>query len=96
MQAKQISKRLTLIWLNSIIQIKTVPQMPRKNSHQSTSSLNNRSLNLMLFNQSAYETLSDESKRKVYDSTGMTGDEQMNSDFHGQDPFSSFKDFWGG
>ena len=27
----------------------------------------------------------------------MTGDEQsMNGDFNGQDPFSAFKDFWGG
>ena len=29
----------------------------------------------------AYETLSDENKRRVYDQTGMTGDEQA------QDPF---------
>lgn len=35
----------------------------------------------------AYETLSDEGKRKVYDQTGMTGDEQAQDPFGGQNPF---------
>jgi len=36
----------------------------------------------------AYETLSDDSKRRVYDSTGMTGDEQAQDPFGGQNPFT--------
>jgi len=40
---------------------------------------------------SAYETLSDDNKRRVYDSTGMNADEQA------QDPFGGFGGgFWGG
>lgn len=35
----------------------------------------------------AYETLSDDQKRRVYDSTGMTGDEQQQQ---GGDPFGGF------
>ena len=35
----------------------------------------------------AYETLSDENKRRVYDQTGMTGDEQAQDPFGGQGPF---------
>lgn len=35
----------------------------------------------------AYETLSDENKRRVYDQTGMTGDEQQQDPFGGQGPF---------
>ena len=34
----------------------------------------------------AYETLGDESKKRVYDSTGMTGDEQQQAG----DPFGGF------
>lgn len=45
-----------------------------------------------LLNKSAYETLGDESKKKTYDSTGMTGDEQGFPG--GQDPFSTFRNFW--
>jgi molecular chaperone DnaJ len=48
----------------------------------------------------AYETLSDRQKRQVYDSTGMTGDEQKSKGFHsksagGSSPFEGFggKDF---
>jgi len=43
----------------------------------------------------AYETLSDESKRKVYDQTGMTGDEQAQDPFGGQNPFTG-QGFGGG
>jgi molecular chaperone DnaJ len=32
--------------------------------------------------------LSDESKRKIYDQTGMTGDEQAQDPFGGQNPFA--------
>ena len=37
----------------------------------------------------AYETLSDEGKRRVYDQTGMTGDEQAQDPFGGQGPFGA-------
>ena len=37
----------------------------------------------------AYETLSDEGKRRVYDQTGMTGDEQSQDPFGGQGPFGA-------
>ncbi|CAD8054820.1 unnamed protein product [Paramecium sonneborni] len=40
----------------------------------------------------AYETLSDENKRKVYDQVGMTGDEQDQAG--GQDPFSAYSSFF--
>ncbi|KAM3126784.1 hypothetical protein pb186bvf_021105 [Paramecium bursaria] len=40
----------------------------------------------------AYETLSDESKRKVYDSYGMTGDEQEFA--NQQDPFGAYSSFF--
>lgn len=43
---------------------------------------------------SAYETLGDEGKRKVYDQTGMNADEQSQA---GGDPFGGFGGgFWGG
>ena len=35
----------------------------------------------------AYETLSDERKRNIYDQTGLTGDEQAQDPFGGQNPF---------
>ena len=35
----------------------------------------------------AYETLGDESKKRVYDTTGMSGDEQRQA---GGDPFGGF------
>lgn len=35
----------------------------------------------------AYETLGDDSKKRIYDQTGMTGDEQTQA---GQDPFGGF------
>lgn len=35
----------------------------------------------------AYETLSDDNKRRIYDQTGMTGDEQAQDPFGGQNPF---------
>lgn len=41
----------------------------------------------------AYETLSDESKRRVYDQTGMTGDEQAQDPFGGQGPFGAGSPF---
>ena len=44
----------------------------------------------------AYETLSDESKRRVYDQTGMTGDEQAQDPFGGQGPFGPGGPFAGG
>jgi molecular chaperone DnaJ len=43
----------------------------------------------------AYETLSDEGKRRVYDQTGMTGDEQAQDPFGGQNPFHGFGGFGG-
>jgi molecular chaperone DnaJ len=39
----------------------------------------------------AYETLGDESKKRVYDQTGMTGDEQQQAG--GGDPFGGFGGF---
>lgn len=39
----------------------------------------------------AYQTLSDPKKRKVYDSTGMTANEQQGADIN-FDGFSSFSD----
>lgn len=44
----------------------------------------------------AYETLSDENKRRVYDQTGMTGDEQAQDPFGGQGPFGAGSPFGGG
>lgn len=44
----------------------------------------------------AYETLSDEGKRRVYDQTGMTGDEQQQDPFGGQGPFGAGGPFSGG
>lgn len=35
----------------------------------------------------AYETLGDDQKKRVYDNTGMSGDEQQQA---GQDPFGGF------
>ena len=35
----------------------------------------------------AYEVLGDEQKKRVYDQTGMSGDEQQQA---GQDPFGGF------
>ena len=47
------------------------------------------------FNE-AYETLSDEGKRRVYDQTGMTGDEQSQAGAGaGGDPFGGFGGFGG-
>ena len=43
----------------------------------------------------AYETLSDDNKRRVYDQTGMTGDEQAQDPFGGQNPFGGFGGFGG-
>ena len=43
----------------------------------------------------AYETLSDEGKRKIYDQTGMTGDEQAQDPFGGQNPFAGGNPFGG-
>jgi len=37
----------------------------------------------------AYETLSNESKRKIYDSTGMTSNDQQNTEFN----FEGFNSF---
>jgi DnaJ-class molecular chaperone len=47
---------------------------------------------------SAYETLSDESKRRAYDTMGMTGDEyqQATSGMGGGDPFGDFASFFRG
>lgn len=42
---------------------------------------------------SAYDTLKDEGKRKTYDMTGMTGDEQAQS---GGNPFGGGRDPFGG
>ena len=44
----------------------------------------------------AYETLNDENKRRVYDQTGMTGDEQAQDPFGGQGPFGAGGPFGGG
>ena len=44
----------------------------------------------------AYETLSDDSKRRIYDQTGMTGDEQAQDPFGGQGPFGGGNPFGGG
>ena len=44
----------------------------------------------------AYETLSDDGKRRVYDQTGMTGDEQAQDPFGGQGPFGAGGPFGGG
>ena len=44
----------------------------------------------------AYETLSDDKKRRVYDQTGMTGDEQAQDPFGGQGPFGGGGPFAGG
>ena len=44
----------------------------------------------------AYETLSDEGKRRVYDQTGMTGDEQAQDPFGGQNPFGGGGNPFGG
>lgn len=44
----------------------------------------------------AYETLSDEGKRRIYDQTGMTGDEQAQDPFGGQNPFGGANPFGGG
>jgi len=44
----------------------------------------------------AYETLSDDGKRRVYDQTGMTGDEQAQDPFGGQGPFGGGNPFGGG
>jgi len=40
---------------------------------------------------SAYETLHDQEKRRVYDATGATADEQSEQDQHGENPFTSGK-----
>lgn len=44
----------------------------------------------------AYETLSDDNKRRVYDQTGMTGDEQAQDPFGGQGPFGAGGNPFGG
>lgn len=41
---------------------------------------------------SAYETLSDDNKRRVYDQVGMTGDEQ--EQYGGADPFGAYSSFF--
>lgn len=44
----------------------------------------------------AYETLGDEQKKRVYDMTGMTGDQQTQAGAGGQDPFGGFGGGFGG
>ena len=43
----------------------------------------------------AYETLGDEQKKRIYDTTGMSGDEQQQAGAGG-DPFAGFGGGFGG
>jgi DnaJ-class molecular chaperone len=65
------SRRLTTVSLRSFTRIKTLQKMQRNAFQKST-----RNSLFQISRPRAYETLSDESKRKVYDKTGMNADEQ--------------------
>ena len=65
-------------------------KMLRKSIWQSTSKFFNSFFNQFIRFR-AYQTLSDPKKRKVYDSTGMTANEQQGADIN-FDGFSSFSD----
>lgn len=66
------SRRLIINWLNSITLIKILQLMLRISSPKLTS-------NTYFDNDSAYEVLSDDSKRRNYDQTGATDENQSYS-----------------
>ena len=63
--------------------------MLRKSILKSTS----KYLSLFTYLFRAYQTLSDPKKRKVYDATGMTSNEQQGADIN-YDGFNSFQDMF--